>query len=117
MRVAFLFPGQGSQSLGMLAGLAAASDVVTETFAEASARLGYDLWKLVQEGPPERLNRTEHTQPAMLAAGTTLPGGPDTASRLKVDDMRGASCSVTARMSSPLDEAEPAAGCRPLRMR
>jgi [acyl-carrier-protein] S-malonyltransferase len=69
MRVAFLFPGQGSQSLGMLASLAAASEVVTQTFAQASATLGYDLWKLVQEGPPEELNRTEHTQPAMLAAG------------------------------------------------
>lgn len=69
MRVAFLFPGQGSQSVGMLAGLAGASGVVAETFAEASAALGYDLWKLTQEGPAEELNRTEVTQPAMLAAG------------------------------------------------
>jgi [acyl-carrier-protein] S-malonyltransferase len=82
MRVAFLFPGQGSQSLGMLASLAAASGVVTRTFAEASATLGYDLWKIVQEGPPEELNRTEHTQPAMLAAGVATwrywreAGGP-----------------------------------------
>jgi len=69
MRMAFLFPGQGSQSVGMLAQLASASGVVTETFAEASAVLGYDLWKLTQEGPAEALNRTEVTQPAMLAAG------------------------------------------------
>jgi [acyl-carrier-protein] S-malonyltransferase len=69
MRVAFVFPGQGSQSHGMLAALATASKVVTDTFAEASATLGYDLWMLVQEGAPEELNRTERTQPAMLAAG------------------------------------------------
>jgi [acyl-carrier-protein] S-malonyltransferase len=53
----------------MLAGLAAASDVVRDTFAEAQASLGYDLWKLTQDGPAEELNRTECTQPAMLAAG------------------------------------------------
>jgi [acyl-carrier-protein] S-malonyltransferase len=69
MRVAFVFPGQGSQSVGMLAALAAASGIVRNTFAEASATLGYDLWKLAQEGPAEELNRTECTQPAMLAAG------------------------------------------------
>jgi [acyl-carrier-protein] S-malonyltransferase len=69
MSVAFVFPGQGSQSLGMLASLAAASEVVTQTFAAASARLGYDLWKLVQDGPAQELNRTERTQPAMLVAG------------------------------------------------
>jgi [acyl-carrier-protein] S-malonyltransferase len=69
MRVAFVFPGQGSQSVGMLAALAAGSDVVRDAFAEASAALGYDLWRLTQEGPAEELNRTECTQPAMLAAG------------------------------------------------
>jgi [acyl-carrier-protein] S-malonyltransferase len=69
MRVAFVFPGQGSQSVGMLALLAAASGIVRATFAEASAALGYDLWKLTQEGPASELNRTESTQPAMLAAG------------------------------------------------
>jgi [acyl-carrier-protein] S-malonyltransferase len=69
MRVAFVFPGQGSQSVGMLAALGAASDVVRATFAEGSKTLGYDLWKLAQEGPAEELNRTECTQPAMLAAG------------------------------------------------
>src|SRR5688572_4266907 len=67
--VAFVFPGQGSQSVGMLAKLADASPVVRGTFDEASKVLGYDLWKLVAEGPAEDLNATERTQPAMLAAG------------------------------------------------
>jgi [acyl-carrier-protein] S-malonyltransferase len=66
---AFVFPGQGSQSVGMLAKLAAAEPVVTETFAEASEVLGYDLWKLAQEGPEEAMAQTERTQPLMLAAG------------------------------------------------
>src|SRR5688572_31511293 len=64
-----MFPGQGSQSVGMLAALAACEPVVGETFAEASAVLGYDLWALCQRGPEERLSETERTQPAMLAAG------------------------------------------------
>jgi len=69
MSVAFVFPGQGSQSVGMLAGLAQQFSVVQQTFAEASEVLGYDLWKLCAEGPAESLNATERTQPAMLAAG------------------------------------------------
>ncbi|PZN30991.1 MAG: [acyl-carrier-protein] S-malonyltransferase [Proteobacteria bacterium] len=69
MTFAFVFPGQGSQSVGMLAALAAEEPVVGETFAEASAVLGYDLWKLCQEGPEAALGATERTQPAMLAAG------------------------------------------------
>ncbi|MBX3704691.1 MAG: ACP S-malonyltransferase [Steroidobacteraceae bacterium] len=69
MQIAMMFPGQGSQSVGMLAALAAAEPAVGETFAEASAALGYDLWQLCQLGPEERLAATEHTQPAMLAAG------------------------------------------------
>lgn len=69
MSFAFIFPGQGSQSIGMLAELAGSFPVIEETFAEASAALGYDLWKLVQEGPAEDLNSTDHTQPAMLTAG------------------------------------------------
>jgi [acyl-carrier-protein] S-malonyltransferase len=69
MSLAFVFPGQGSQSLGMLAALAAAEPVVPETFAEASAVLGYDLWELCQHGPESELGSTEKTQPAMLAAG------------------------------------------------
>lgn len=69
MSFAIVFPGQGSQSVGMLAGLAAEWHQVGETFDEASAALGYDLWKLVQEGPESDLNQTDKTQPAMLAAG------------------------------------------------
>jgi [acyl-carrier-protein] S-malonyltransferase len=69
MSFAFVFPGQGSQSVGMLAALGVAEPVVKETFAEASQALGYDLWKLCQEGPEEALGATERTQPAMLAAG------------------------------------------------
>jgi [acyl-carrier-protein] S-malonyltransferase len=68
MSFAFVFPGQGSQSVGMLASLAQIDPVVRATFDEASAVLGYDLWSLVQEGPKERLDSTECTQPAMLAA-------------------------------------------------
>ena len=66
---AALFPGQGSQSIGMLSGLAESCAQVRSTFDEASHALRYDLWALVQEGPEERLNATEQTQPAMLAAG------------------------------------------------
>ncbi len=66
---AFLFPGQGSQSVGMLAELAGEHPVVEETFAAASGVLGYDLWEICQAGPADSLNRTEVTQPAMLAAG------------------------------------------------
>lgn len=69
MKCAFVFPGQGSQSVGMLAGLAAAEPGVGETFAEASEVLGYDLWALCQSGPEADLNATERTQPAMLTAG------------------------------------------------
>jgi [acyl-carrier-protein] S-malonyltransferase len=69
MTLAFVFPGQGSQSIGMLAALGAAESVVRETFAEASEVLGYDLWQLVQWGPEADLGATERTQPAMLAAG------------------------------------------------
>ena len=69
MTSAFVFPGQGSQSVGMLAQLAAVDDTVQQTFASASAVLGYDLWQLVSAGPVETLNTTAYTQPAMLAAG------------------------------------------------
>jgi [acyl-carrier-protein] S-malonyltransferase len=69
MSFAFVFPGQGSQSVGMLRELAAAEDCVRATFDEASRALGYDLWQLVSEGPEEALNATERTQPAMLVAG------------------------------------------------
>lgn len=70
--IAFVFPGQGSQSLGMLAELGAQQPLVRETFAEASAALGYDLWALTQQGPEEQLNQTDKTQPAILAASVAL---------------------------------------------
>ena len=86
MPFAFVFPGQGSQSVGMLAGLSGLDPVVRGTFDEASAVLGYDLWQLAQEGPAERLNQTECAQPALLAAGiatlrlwSKLGGGEPTA--------------------------------------
>lgn len=72
MSFAFVFPGQGSQSVGMLAGLAAQFPLVRETFAEASDALGYDLWRIAQEGPDEQLNQTHITQPAMLAGGVAV---------------------------------------------
>lgn len=69
MSLAFVFPGQGSQSIGMMSSLATTSPLIAATFAEASAVLGYDLWQRCQEGPIEALNSTECTQPAMLTAG------------------------------------------------
>src|SRR4249919_155570 len=66
--LAFVFPGQGSQSLGMLSELAAAHPIVRDTFDKASAGCGVDLWQLASEGPEEKLNQTEFTQPALLAA-------------------------------------------------
>jgi [acyl-carrier-protein] S-malonyltransferase len=71
-QLAFVFPGQGSQSVGMLAELAAAHPLVREVFEEASAGAGQDLWTLSQDGPEEQLNRTEFTQPALLAAGVAV---------------------------------------------
>ena len=67
--LAFVFPGQGSQSLGMLGELAVDHPVVRESFAEASDGCGIDLWTLAQSGPEDQLNQTEFTQPALLAAG------------------------------------------------
>jgi len=66
---AVIFPGQGSQSAGMQAALAAEFDEVRQCYAQAGDVLGYDLWQLVQDGPAERLDRTVVTQPAMLTAG------------------------------------------------
>jgi len=69
MSSGFVFPGQGSQSIGMLNGLAESFPQVMETFQQASAALDYDLYQIVSEGPEEKLNSTDVTQPAMLAAG------------------------------------------------
>ena len=71
-QLAFVFPGQGSQAVGMLAEMAETYSDIKDTFAEASEVLGIDLWALVTEGPAEELNQTHNTQPAMLAAGVAL---------------------------------------------
>jgi [acyl-carrier-protein] S-malonyltransferase len=71
-QLAFVFPGQGSQSMGMLAELAAEHVAVKATFREASDALGVDLWALAQEGPEAQLNKTENTQPVLLAAGVAV---------------------------------------------
>jgi [acyl-carrier-protein] S-malonyltransferase len=69
---AFVFPGQGSQTVGMLSEMAANYPVIEETFREASDALGYDLWALTQQGPAEELNKTWQTQPALLTASVAL---------------------------------------------
>jgi [acyl-carrier-protein] S-malonyltransferase len=81
MKLAFVFPGQGSQAIGMMNGFTG-HPVVRDTFAEASAALGDDLWALVEQGPAEALNLTTNTQPVMLTAGVAVyrawiaSGGP-----------------------------------------
>lgn len=70
--LAFVFPGQGSQQVGMLSDLAEQYPLIQDTFAEASGALGYDLWALVSQGPAEELNKTEKTQPALLTASIAL---------------------------------------------
>ncbi|MGH8378572.1 MAG: ACP S-malonyltransferase [Gammaproteobacteria bacterium] len=72
MTFAVIFPGQGSQAVGMLAAFDDNYPQIKQTFREASENLGYDLWALVQQGPEDRLNATERTQPAMLTAGVAL---------------------------------------------
>lgn len=72
MKTAFIFPGQGSQSVGMLAEAAGHWPIIEQTFAEASDVLGYDLWHLCQKGPAEELNQTMVTQPALLTASVAL---------------------------------------------
>ncbi|MFQ1047209.1 ACP S-malonyltransferase [Avibacterium paragallinarum] len=71
-KFAMVFPGQGSQAVGMLAELASQFPVVEQTFQQASEVLGYDLWQLVQQGPAEELNKTWQTQPALLAASVAI---------------------------------------------
>ncbi len=70
--LAFVFPGQGSQKVGMLSELAALYPIIESTFAEASEVLSYDLWSLIQSGPQEELNMTERTQPMLLTASVAL---------------------------------------------
>ena len=70
--LAFLFPGQGSQAVGMLADIAQQQSIVHDTFAEASEALGYDMWDLVQNAEQEQLNLTEKTQPIMLVSSVAL---------------------------------------------
>lgn len=70
--IAFLFPGQGSQSIGMLGDIAQKFVEIKKTFSEASDVLQYDLWELIQKGPAEKLDNTEYTQPALLAASVAI---------------------------------------------
>lgn len=72
VKTAFVFPGQGSQSIGMLADFELQYSIIVKTFAEASEAIGYDIWKLIQHGPEEKLNQTEHTQVAMLTADVAV---------------------------------------------
>lgn len=71
-KFAMVFPGQGSQAVGMLAELATQFPIVEQTFAQASEVLGYDLWNLVQNGTAEELGQTQKTQPALLAASVAI---------------------------------------------
>lgn len=70
--LAFVFPGQGSQKVGMLADIATRYPIIEETFREASEALGFDVWNMVQSGEQEQLNLTENTQPVLLAASVAL---------------------------------------------
>ena len=70
--LAFVFPGQGSQKIGMLSELAEFNPIIEETFSQASEVLGYDLWKMSQEGTQEQINLTERTQPLLLASSVSV---------------------------------------------
>ncbi|MFI4962995.1 MAG: ACP S-malonyltransferase [Legionellales bacterium] len=72
LKTAFVFPGQGSQSVGMLSDFVLQYPVITQTFAQVSEVMGYDLWQLVQNGPAEQMNQTEHTQVLMLTADVAV---------------------------------------------
>ncbi len=71
-KLAFVFPGQGSQKVAMLSAMAERHGVIQDTYEESSQVLGYDLWQLVQQGPQDKLNLTERTQPMLLTAGVAL---------------------------------------------
>ena len=71
-KIAVVFPGQGSQSVGMMSELYDSHSVVRETFSEANDALNFDLWSLIKDGPAETLNQTQNTQPAMLASGIAV---------------------------------------------
>ena len=70
-KLAFVFPGQGSQTVGMLSDYQD-NEIVQNTFSQASQALGYDLWQLISQGPSEKLNQTHHTQPALLTASVAM---------------------------------------------
>jgi [acyl-carrier-protein] S-malonyltransferase len=72
IKLACVFPGQGSQSLGMLSDLAKQFSLITETFTSVSEGIGYDVWQLIQQGPESKLNQTEYTQVAMLTADVAV---------------------------------------------
>ena len=71
-KLALVFPGQGSQKVGMMAEASAAFAAVRETYSEASDTLGYDMWALIQSGPQEDLNLTETTQPVLLSSSVAI---------------------------------------------
>lgn len=72
VNTAFVFPGQGSQSVGMLSDFSLQYPIITELFAESSEAVGYDIWHLIQHGPEDKLNQTEHTQVAMLTSDVAV---------------------------------------------
>lgn len=89
VKVAIVFPGQGSQSLGMLSDFELQYPVITDTFAEASDVIHYDVWQLIQQGPEAQLNQTEYTQVAMLTADVAIYRLLQQENAIQVDYMAG----------------------------